>query len=111
MSNFIIHKGGAYNVYTTVADGACYERALTLDELTEVVRFEQGQEGLRQLPARLERSHATGCSALDGRTLEECISCNRAGPGESELTFGEFVAKYLTLPAAPCTRARNGGEG
>lgn len=101
MARLIIHKDGAYNLYTTVADGACYEGALTLDELREVIRIEYGEDGLRQLPARLERAHATGSSSLHGETLAETIACNRAGPGESELSFDEFVAKYLTLPTTP----------
>ena len=98
MANLILHKDGAYNIYTTVADGACYESALTLDELKRVVRFEQGEQGMRDLPARLERAHKTGCSSLRGETLEECILCNRAGPNETELSVAEFVAKYMTLP-------------
>lgn len=98
MANLILHKDGAYNLYTTIADGACYESALTLEQLEEVIRFEQGEQGVLGLPVRLERAHRTGCSALDGQTLEECISCNRAGPNETELSVAEFVAKYLTLP-------------
>lgn len=98
MANLILHKDGAYNIYTTVADGACYESALTLDDLERVIRFEQGEQGMRDLPARLERAHKTGCSSMRGETLEECISCNRAGPNETELSVAEFVAKYLTLP-------------
>lgn len=98
MANLILHKDGAYNLYTTIANGACYESALTLEQLKKVIRFEYGEQGIQKLPARLERAHRTGCSALDGKTLEECISCNRAGPNETELSVNEFVAKYLTLP-------------
>lgn len=36
MPQAILHKDGAYQLYTTVADGPCYEQALTLDELKEV---------------------------------------------------------------------------
>jgi hypothetical protein len=99
MSRFIIHRAGAYNLFCTGSDSAVYERALTLQELTEKIRSEYGQRGLQELPERLERAHATGCSGLDGISLADCIEGNRAGPQESELTFDEFVAKYLTLPA------------
>lgn len=98
MPQLILHKDGAYNLYTTVADGACYESALTLEQLEEVLRFEGGQMAIDGLPVRLDRAHKTGCSALDGRTLEECIECNRAGPNETRLTVDEFVERYLTLP-------------
>lgn len=99
MPRFIIHKDGAYNFYTTVADGACYERAMTLDELRAVVRFEHGEAVLHDLPGRLERAHATGCSGI-GYTLDDCISSNRAGPNESRMPADEFIARYLTLDAA-----------
>jgi hypothetical protein len=98
MPRLILHKDGAYNLYTTVADGPCYERALTLDELQEVLRLEGGQAAIDALPARLERAHKTGCSSIDGETLEECITCNRAGPDESEVPLDEFVRRWLTLP-------------
>ena len=42
MPTLILHKDGAYNLYTTVADGPCYESALTLDELRHVLRNEGG---------------------------------------------------------------------
>ena len=97
MAQLIIHKDGAYNFYTTIADGACYESALTLEELKMIVKFESGVNGLRELPERLDRAHKTGCSSLRGETLEECIRCNRAGENETTLTVDAFVAKYLTL--------------
>lgn len=99
MGQFILHKDGAYNLYTTVADGCCYERALTLEQLQEVLWFEGGQAATDQLPERLARAHATGCSALPRTTLAECIEGNRAGPNESEMAFDDFVQRYLTLPA------------
>lgn len=96
MPQYIIHKDGAYNFYTTVADGACYESALTLDQVREIIKEEYGQQGLRELDARLERAHKTGCSAFN-ETLETCIEGNRAGPRERHMPRDEFIAKYLTL--------------
>lgn len=98
MPQLILHKDGAYNLYTMVADGPCYEAALTLDELREVLRMDGGQRAIDALPARLERAHATGCSSLDGWTLSDCISGNRAGPDESEVPEAEFIKRWLTLP-------------
>ncbi len=97
MANFILHKDGAYNIYTTIADGACYESALTLEQLEEVIRLDHGEQGVRELPDRLERAHRTGCSSVYGQTLEECISCNRAGPNETRLPADVFIEKYVTF--------------
>ena len=98
MGQLILHKDGAYNLYTTIADGACYESALTLEQLEEVIRFQFGEQGVRDLQQRLERAHKTGCSHRLGMTLAECIAANRAGENESKLSFDEFVERYLTLP-------------
>lgn len=112
MGQLILHKDGAYQIYTTVADGACFERALTLDELTEYIRQELGEAGLRELPQRLERAHKTGCSSMHGMTLAECLVANRAGENESELSFDEFVTRYLTLtPNAKVSGAGTASAG
>ncbi len=54
MAQLILHKDGAYNIYSTVADGPCYENALTLDELHAVLRFEGGQRPIGELPKLLD---------------------------------------------------------
>ena len=98
MGQLILHNDGAYQIYTTVADGPCYGTALTLDELQAVLRFDGGQRAIDELPQRLERAHATGCSSALGMTLLECIACNRAGPNESTVEPEEFIRRWLTLP-------------
>lgn len=103
MPQLILHKDGAYQLYTTVADGPCYEQALTLEELTEVLRMDGGEAAVAALPQRLARAHRTGCSSVHGTTLSECIANNRAGPGESRVSEEEFIARWLTLPQAEVT--------
>jgi hypothetical protein len=93
----IIHHEGAYNIWTTVADGPCYEPAMTLEQLTDLIRQQFGERGIHDLPQRLNRAHATGTS-FPGVTLNELISGNRAGEHEAELTRDELIARYLTLP-------------
>lgn len=92
MPNYILHKDGAYNVFSTVVDACYFEPALTLEQLRGVAPD--------NLAERLERAHATGCSAMDGSTLAECIACNRAGEREANLPRDEFIRRFLTLPAA-----------
>src|SRR5687767_7464847 len=94
MPVYIIHKDGAYNLFSTISDGCHYESALTRTQVFQVLPQDSAA-----VEERLARAEATGCSDRGGMTLEECIECNRAGPNETELPFDQFVRQYLTLGA------------
>ena len=96
MAQLILHKDGAYNIFSTIVDALLYESALTKDQLTEAIRIEHGEAGVIALDKRLDRAHETGCSGY-GETLDSCIIGNRAGAGETELSADDFIAQYLTL--------------
>ena len=96
MSNIILHHNGVYNIYSTVSDNPLYEHGLTLEQLTEAIRWHGGQEAIDDLPRRLAHAHATGSSA-PGETLADCISCNCAGSEGEHLSVKEFIHVYLTL--------------
>lgn len=105
MATLILYKDGAYNLFETIADRPLYESALTLEQLTEIIRQEFGEKGLCELPLRLERAHGTGCSCAGG-TLASCIAKYEARPYRARTGYADFVARYLTLasntkPAAP----------
>ena len=95
MPQFIVYHEGKYNIHSTVSDGPYFSSGLTLDQLTHYIKEEFGNRGLTDLPARLKRAHATGCSGLPKMTLEECLSCNRAGPRERHLSTKEYIDKFL----------------
>lgn len=97
MGQIILHKDGAYQVYSTISDGPLFERALTLEELTEYIHQEFGNAGLRTFPDQLARARRTGCSGYLAGSLEDCIRFNRAGEGKMTLSLEEFTARYLTL--------------
>lgn len=101
MGQVILHKDGAYNLYSTVADGPCFEEALTLDELKEEIKEEQGNLGLRNFERRLEQAHKTGTSSMVGHDLKSMISGNTVGPGGKPMPYDEFIEKYLTLRTPP----------
>lgn len=86
-------------MYSTISDGACFEHAITLEQLKYYIQTQSGDSGLGKLPERLERAHAKGTSAHDDDSLAETLCCNRAGPNESEMTVNDVIEKYLTLPA------------
>jgi hypothetical protein len=98
MPQYIIHKDGAYNIFSTIVDAPFFEPALTLKELEDWMRKEYGEEGIRTLPERLERVHRKGTSSRMDDSLEECVSYNRAGEKEACVPFDEFVQRFLTLP-------------
>lgn len=99
MPQFIIHNNGAYNLYSTISDGACFEQAITLNQLRNYIQKHSGDSGLDGLPDRLERAHAKGTSSHEDDSLAETLCCKRAGPNESEMSVNEFIEKYLTFPA------------
>lgn len=96
MGRCIVYHNGAYNLFSSVVDAPLYDSALTLDQLTELIRHEQGENGARDLDARVHRAHMTGCS-VPGCTLKELLVANRAGKGETEMPYDEFITRFLTL--------------
>lgn len=65
---------------------------MTLDELTEHIRYQQGVAGLYELPYRLERVEKTGSSEIGG-SIDD-VKYNRAGPNETKLTVEEIYDAY-----------------
>lgn len=94
MGQYILNRGDAYNIWSDVVDACFFESALTIDQLREHIRDEFGPQGLEQLPARLERAHKTGCSALAGGTVEELA---RFWARVHKQDAATFVPRFLTL--------------
>ena len=83
-----------YLFWSTISD-APTSYGMTKEELVEEIRFRHGEEGIRELPARLERVERRGYSWIDDHgTLEDFLSCNRAGDAEEELTPDQIWEKY-----------------
>lgn len=99
MPQYIIHKDGAYNIFSTVVDAPIFAEALTLEQLRDWYGAEYGRQGLEELPPRLERAVANGTSSMIGHTLEDHIRANRAGENEAELSHDDFIRQYITLRA------------
>ena len=57
MAHYIIHKNGAYNIYSTNVDAPLFEPAMTITQLRKYVREKYGKNGLLRLSDRLERAH------------------------------------------------------
>jgi len=79
MAEFIIHHNGAYNIYGTIADGAHYESALTLDQLRQVIQREQGETvNAGETSGRLvcgKCGAGIRWSGRNGKSAGSCTSC------------------------------------
>lgn len=100
MPQYIIHKDGVFNVFSTVVDAPLIERGLSHDELQDWYRQMNGEAAMAELPERVARAVSTGTSALTGTTLQELIAFNRAGQHESLMPPAEFERQFLTRESA-----------
>lgn len=85
-----------YLEWSSVVD-APISRGLTLSELTERVRLEYGEDGVRALPDRLARVEKRGHSLIgsdEASTVAGFISGNRAGADETELSLEQILTHY-----------------
>ncbi len=100
MGRPIVKLADHYIEWSTIADGPG-SYGMTLEELTDYVREEQGNEGLRELPKRLARIDAKGTSSFDDKSAEDTIWLNRAGPGEKPLHVAEIIEFYVRRKEEP----------
>jgi len=95
MPSYIIHRDGAFNLFTTITDGPVFDRGVTREELETWYRNEYGQQGMRELPARIARALETSCSSLLGDTLQLLIATwARVHHKKAD----DFIPTFLTLP-------------
>lgn len=86
MGKPIVHHNGWFFVWSTIVD-APVTKAMRRAEFESFYRECYGSEGMKELPARLERAIAKGTSSFDGESAEDLIAGNRAGNNEEELSF------------------------
>ena len=94
MSKLIVKIDRWYFEWSTVAD-APVTKGMSLPLLAYHVAERYGSVGLEELPGRLERVETHGTSSLDGMTVADLLSCNRAGPKERHLTEKELLDQYV----------------
>jgi len=93
MGKFIVKLGEHYLEWSTVVD-APVTFGMSLAEFKEYYRWENGERGMKELVARLERVEKKGTSSFTDVDAEDTISINRAGPNETELTRHEIHQAY-----------------
>ncbi len=92
MPRVIIYHEGFYNEYSTVSDGPCWKRGLTLEEFKRITKSELGKHGLRQLDERLVRAHTKGTSSHLDDNLKETVDYFLR---QENMTLEHFINKFL----------------
>ena len=97
MGKFIIKIKDRYFEWSTIVD-APVTYGLTLDELREYIKEEYGNEGLEELPARLERVEKYGTSSQNQESAEDLCARNRAGENEKHISLKQIYKQYTRPP-------------
>ena len=99
------HAGQDWYLEWSTVEDAPTTRGMPLAEFKDWYLSQYGacNKHQRILLERMKRVQASGTSALFC-TLDEVISCNRAGPGETHLTKEQIVEQYCLQPCEvkPC---------
>jgi hypothetical protein len=94
MGNGIIRIKDRYLEWSTVSDAPASPAMLRCDFTGWYLR-KYGTSGCKDLDHRLERVDKNGSSYLPYYPLEDVLSCNRAGPDETEITADEIYERYI----------------
>ena len=93
MPRFLIQIEDKFFEWSTVVD-APVSYGMDMEELESYTKERYGEEGLKDLPQRLERVKKTGCSSHYPQSVDELIKGNRAGDNEKTLTKKQIYKKY-----------------
>lgn len=86
-------KKDFYLEWSTVVD-APVTYGVSLEEFKKYYESAYGRKSMDELSDRLMRVEQKGTSSQIDDSVEELISCNRAGDGETELTYDQIVETY-----------------
>ena len=95
MPSYIIHHNGAFNMFTTIADGVCFVEAVTFESLARWYQEEYGRQGMDTFDDRIERAKKNGCSGFF-ENLDSIVRQYNVGQ-KKNLTRDQFIAEFLTL--------------
>ncbi len=97
MPRIIVHHDGHFFEWSTVVD-APTTHAMPRDEFEDYYRDVYGEAAMAELPRRLGKAVQTGTSSYSHASAEELIAGNRAGPGETALSFEEVILLVMEGP-------------
>ncbi len=96
MGRYIVKLVNCYFEYSTIVD-APVTFGMSHKEFIDHYRAEYGNDGMRDLNNRLTSVERYGSSHIEGRSAEDILFLNRAGPNDDELTVDEIHKAYCLL--------------
>jgi hypothetical protein len=82
-----------YLEWSTIVD-APVTYGMSKEETYNFYKEKYGNTGLRDFERDIEECDKRGTCYRDGYTLDNILSCNRAGPKETEYTKEEIIEHY-----------------
>lgn len=86
-------EGDFYMEWSTIVD-APVTYGMSLEAFKEHIKEEYGNQGLGELPRRLERVEQYGSSSIARESAADIVRQNRAGPNERSLRLHEVYLAY-----------------
>lgn len=93
MARYIVKVGDRYGEWSTIVDAPATVLG-TREQFEEFYLAEYGKQGMKGLPARMERVESRGTSSMLDMSAEETVSLNRYGENETELSPDDVFRKW-----------------
>ena len=92
MPQYVIYKDGGFNIYSTISEGCYFESALSRKQMMSYL----SSANIKRPEERVQKAEETGSSARTMTLTDIVKQSNLDMPPEYQLTFDQFVQKYLT---------------
>lgn len=92
MPQYVIYKDGGFNIYSTISEGCYFESALSRKQMMSYL----SSHNMKRPEERIRKAEETGTSARTMTLTDIVNQSNLNMPTEYQLTFEQFVEKYLT---------------
>ncbi len=96
MPRIICHHEGRFNLYSTITDAFVFSSSITLSQLKQYIKEEEGNVGLRSLDEPVNLAVCCGTSSTFHDDLDDLMTENRAGQDEAALSTNECIDRFLS---------------
>lgn len=100
MGDIIVKIADHYLIWSNIVD-APITFGVTRERFESGYRHQYGEQGMKDLVARLQRVDAKGTSSFTDENADDTMWLNRAGPGETRLSKAEIVEWFVRRKRMP----------